>query len=338
MKWHALSWIINEDCNLQCAHCYPSSSPQKQSQIAQYNLNLIQAHLKSVHFDKVYLSGGEPLMCGQLPQILQIADLIGDKLYICTNSLLLNDNKLSLLAKFNVGITVSIQHTNPIKAASIYGDESVGRRILDRIADLRKQNIPIKLETTITQINVQDFENLIVLARKYGISEINFKRFRQIGRGAVYMNRLALTSAENVEALNTLYDLSNKYADIQLSTDDPFYGVVVLKRLVTEGYSEHEAKDYLEKHSIYGCKSGRRWVGLGSTGEVAPCPLLLYCGISIGNVLNKPMSEILANNDLLNKMQSDRCNHCKFTDICGGCRVCAFAQGDLFGVDPMCIL
>lgn len=339
MKWHALSWIINSECNLCCAHCYPNSTNKNKNCLTSLELQRLSDNLQSMYFEKIYISGGEPLLCEQLPQYLDIAGHQADKLYICTNSLLLDEKKLALLIDHHVKITISLQHTDPQKAAAIYGSEEIGQRIIQRIVSLRHENVPIKLEVTMMRTNFQSLESFFIFVIKNGIHEIHFKRFRPIGRGALNSMNFALTPEENQTALEELFWLAQKYPTLEVSTDDPFYGVTILQTLKTQGMGETSAREYLDNKRIFGCKAAMRWIGLAYNGEVAPCPLLFYCGVSIGNVLIRSLEEIIQSSKLINALRQVRYDRCVYSKYCGGCRVCAFAHtGNIFGIDPMCTL
>lgn len=337
MNWHALSWIINEECNLNCLHCYPSSGTNKKTALSSTNLAIIKQNMMSMHFDKVYISGGEPLLCQNLDAYFQIASCIGDRLYICTNSLCIDDSKLQLLEKYNVKITISLQHTNEIKGASLYGDISIAKAIKERITRLRNSGVPIKLEVTVMRVNHQELHEFFEFAAGIGITEIDFKRYRPVGRGKMSADRFALTPDENEKALRLIYSLSRQYKDIEASTDDPLFGVVIRQMLLEEGKTRKTIEDYLSSGPEYGCKAGRRWIGLAPNGDVAPCPLLLYSGITIGSVLSSSMADIIQSSEMIQIFQENRCNGCADSRICGGCRVCAYAQtGDIYDIDPMC--
>lgn len=337
MEWHALSWIINGKCNLHCSHCYPSSSQKDMFALTNEEIQMISSNMATMHFEKIYISGGEPLLCAQLTRYLEVARRHAEKIYICTNSLLLDKDKLALLNEYSVKITVSLQHTDPRKAKAIYGNESTGQAIRKCIETLRNNNTPIKLEITVMRPNYRDLDSFIQFADECGITEIDFKRFRSIGRGAVNSTNFELTPVENAEALNNLFSLSLMHPEMEISTDDPLYGVVILHHLKARGYSEEDALEYLAKMNITGCKAARRWIGMDPDGNVAPCPLLLYCGISIGNVLAKPLEEIIKGSELINTLKDKRCNDCRYSQLCGGCRTCAFSKtGDVMEVDPMC--
>lgn len=76
MNWHALSWIINEECNLHCAHCYPSSTDKKKTFLKSKDISRISENLRCMSFDKIYISGGEPLLCENISSYLDIASSI----------------------------------------------------------------------------------------------------------------------------------------------------------------------------------------------------------------------------------------------------------------------
>lgn len=338
MNFHALSWIINDECNLHCAHCYPDSGPKTPPPFDADRLLKMTDHLRHMHFDKIYISGGEPLACSHLEDYLKAADKLADRLYICTNALLLDDEILDLLIKYHVHITVSLQHTDGSAASEIYGAPDIGQKIQEKIKYLRHKGVPVKLEVTVMRINHRDLENFFIFARENGIHKIDFKRFRPVGRGNHHKNTFGLTKSENADALSPDLPLISKYPEMDISTDDPLYGMVVSSELHRQGWTDTAVSAYIKDKQIFGCKAGRRWVGLNPSGNIAPCPLLLYCGISIGNLLEDSLEDILENSEMIRQLKDSRCDGCAHADICGGCRVCAcYESEDIYGKDPMCV-
>lgn len=336
-KFYSMSWIINSQCNLKCIHCYPNSGFfANKDKLSCEELNIVSKNLKSISFEKIYISGGEPLMCENIEYYLKIAHNHSNKLYICTNSTILDEDKLLLLMKYNVKITISIQHIDREKAFLIYGN-NIYNKIIRRIKFLRSNNIKVKIEVTVMRHNYQELDKIIRFALENGINEIDFKRFRPVGRGKNNSSNIELTPEENRQVLCDIFGFTQKYTNLEISTDDPLYGVNVFSYLKKHGYDDDESMRFLEKNRIYGCKAGKRWIGINYDGKVSICPLLIYCDITIGNILEDSLENILNNSNLINDIKKTECVLCKFSEICGGCRACAVScNGNLMSIDPMC--
>lgn len=87
------------------------------------------------------------------------------------------------------------------------------------------------------------------------------------------------------------------------------------------------------------CKKLLYDVVIDSQGSVFLCPGIHLC---IGNISDRPLAEIVASSDILAKVRqmprslSGQCGSCVSKDCVYGCRLEAWASGDLFGPDPMC--
>jgi radical SAM protein len=85
---------------------------------------------------------------------------------------------------------------------------------------------------------------------------------------------------------------------------------------------------------------GRGVVFVSCVGEVQPSGFL---PVSVGNVRDRPLSELYATAPLLRALRdpaarSGRCGCCELGEICGGSRAQAYARsGDPLGEDPTCL-
>jgi len=64
--------------------------------------------------------------------------------------------------------------------------------------------------------------------------------------------------------------------------------------------------------------------------------------VRIGNIKKLMLSKIITSSELLKKVRkmpkvlSGKCASCEFEACSYGCRLEAYAKGDLFGEDPLC--
>ncbi len=105
------------------------------------------------------------------------------------------------------------------------------------------------------RINHRDLENFFIFARENGIHKIDFKRFRPVGRGNHHKNTFGLTKSENADALSRIFRLSQKYPEMDISTDDPLYGMVVSSELHRQGWTDTAVSAYIKDKQIFGCKA-----------------------------------------------------------------------------------
>jgi len=100
--------------------------------------------------------------------------------------------------------------------------------------------------------------------------------------------------------------------------------------------------EYDVKIEGVGCQAGRSFAAVGAEGGVVPCVQLLDSGCVRGNVREKPLSEIILNDEMFTALRSreklqGRCGRCRYMHTCGGCRALAYYHtGDIFAEDPTC--
>ncbi|MDR3217075.1 MAG: radical SAM protein [Clostridiaceae bacterium] len=331
-----LSWIINNECNLSCVHCYPSSGIESKVPLSDNEFEALFNSLNSVRFNRIFLSGGEPLLDKQFFKYLDIAKKIGDEVFLCSNGTLLSNEMLERLSTAGVdGIVISLQSLSNEKSIEIYRHPKVDEIILNLLTRVKKFNFSLGIEMTILKQNYQIIENLINVASSYGVKSFSFKRLMKIGRGGI--NDVGLTPEENFKVLNKIFAIQLANKDLKINVHDPLYGTIVFdyyQKLPNTGNEEKLINGYA-------CKAGTRWIGIDPSGNVSPCPLLLYQDTIIGNVFERSLANILEGSALIRQLQEVHTmkeSKCKYQASCLGCRVASLAQTkDLFSHDPMCI-
>jgi pyruvate-formate lyase-activating enzyme len=84
-------------CNLSCAHCYSSSSPDIRSSLDVALLSDALRGFRAEGFEVLSLSGGEPLVYRDLGRLVRAATECGYRVHLVTNGLLLTRERLAAL-------------------------------------------------------------------------------------------------------------------------------------------------------------------------------------------------------------------------------------------------
>jgi radical SAM protein with 4Fe4S-binding SPASM domain len=124
-----------------------------------------------------------------------------------------------------------------------------------------------------------------------------------------------------------------------LTTDNHADGIYIMQS--TTKVQEEEQMRILRAHG--GCTAGKKIINVDPEGKVLPCQF--WQGAALGNIRDTRLTEIWNHpNELLQMLRDKRgnlrghCGACAYVEVCGGCRVRAGAQGDLWGDDPSCYL
>jgi pyruvate-formate lyase-activating enzyme len=103
MPWsssdNAFSWLeITRRCDLNCGYCYQKNRPGSDKEIAQVERDL-QTLRRLRKCDTVFVSGGEPLLHPNLPEVIRMVGCMGFKPVIVTNGHALTAERVKALKK-----------------------------------------------------------------------------------------------------------------------------------------------------------------------------------------------------------------------------------------------
>lgn len=338
----ALSWIINNECNLKCIHCYTGSS-QKREQFSPLNdedFALIKNNLADTKFNFIFLSGGEPACDKNIFKFLDLCrSLKPNNLFMLSNGLLLDDEHLLKFKNAGVtGFSIGYQHYDSNVADRLYGQSGVHKRIFENVKKIKDMGFLLYFDTIIMRENYLHLEEMIKFAIENEIDNITFKRYASIGRGENPYN-LILSKEENRQAIQALLRLKEKYRNLSIVIHDPLASIEIYNKLEQEGYTHSQIRRIMGKDR--GCFAGTSWIGVDSFGNVIPCPLMLHTGPVLGNLTQKSFQEILSTSEYIQDIQKSKSDKylqsCKYSFACGGCKChIATETGKIYGSDPMC--
>jgi len=358
----AVSWIINNDCNLRCKHCYPESGPKFRDEkvLTREEIRKMGDSIKTVNPDMVFISGGEPFLCPNLFEYIEEAKRIANKeISMCTNGLFMTEENARKLKEAGMDcVSMSVCNPIPEKEDEFRGGTNIIQKVKLAAKRLKEQGIYITIDMTITTYNKDYIKEFVDLANSMEADVINFKRFRPMGRGKDNQ-WLTLTPGENKEVLMKIFEIASERPDLRIRVEDPLYALILEAERKVKKLPEYMEKDVEQQDSLipnlqtcnsvsktdknglkryWGCSAGIEWVGIDHNGNVSPCPLLGYTGLTIGNVKEKNLIDILNNSNEIKKLREHYSN-CKYNSICGGCRTDAYiATKDVLGKDPMCFI
>lgn len=360
----AVSWIINNDCNLKCNHCYPDSGEKFRNTkvLSREEIKQMTSSIKTINPDMIFISGGEPFMCPNLFEYLEEARKIAKKeLSMCTNGLFITEENAKRLKEVGMNcVSMSICNPIPEKEDSFRGGIDIIKKVKLAAKRLKQQGIYITIDMTITNYNKEYIKEFVELARSMQADVINFKRFRPMGRGK-NNTYLTLTVDENKKVLSEILEIAISMPDVRIRVEDPLYSILLNSKRKTNinVLPDYMKKDVEQQDSLipnlqtcnaisksdknglkryWGCSAGIEWIGIDHEGNVSPCPLLGYAGLTIGNIKEKKLIDILNSSEEIKSLRESS-SKCQYNSICGGCRTDAYIKyKNLLGKDPMCFM
>ncbi|MBF0134661.1 MAG: heme d1 biosynthesis radical SAM protein NirJ [Magnetococcus sp. DMHC-1] len=344
-------WNLTRRCNLNCLHCYSSSSDRDFSgELTTQEAMDLLTDLQQCRVPALILSGGEPLLRHDLFDLVRMAKSLGFYLGLSTNGTLLSPAVAERLAQagFNyVGISLDgLREQND----HMRGDAGAFDRALAGLRACREQGVKAGLRFTLTEANAADFSALLDLATREGVERIYLSHLNHAGRGQANL-QMAPTPATTRTIMTHIFQTA--LADLQQGSlrefvsgnndaDGPFLLDWIRAHLPAK---EAAAQTILQRWG--GNASGVGIANIDNRGNVHPD--IFWWNHSLGNVRTTPFSRIWsdANPDpLLRGLRQKprplegRCGQCHYLTICGGnTRVRAFqATGNPWAADPGCYL
>jgi MoaA/NifB/PqqE/SkfB family radical SAM enzyme len=184
-------------CNLRCAHCYSDSGPWARSALASGRVVEAIAYAAELGYERLSVSGGEPLLYGGLREILLAARDYGMRTTVTTNGMLLDPRRLAVLQGAIDLVAVSVDgpaqlHDAIRMRAGAFARTELGLRAL---AEAR---IPFGIAHTLTAASAPHLAWLIDYARDLGATLVQIHPLQRTGRG-VALSDQQLRHAETLQ-------------------------------------------------------------------------------------------------------------------------------------------
>ncbi len=324
-------------CNLKCQHCYSSSDKS----LSDVELNTNQAidlleQLKEANCPVVLFSGGEPLLRGDLFELLDYAKKIGLRTVISTNGTLIDERTAEKLAGVDIGY-VGVSLDGPKQLHDKFrGVDGCFDRTIAGFKNCRKYNIKAGLRFTIIKANKDYAGEMFDIASDNGIRRICFYHLIGTGRAAQISDQ-SLTAQETRATIDTVIDKTKQFVgkgliDEVLTVGNHADGPYVLVKMQEQGHVDFEkAKELLMING--GNKIGEKIACVSWDGSVYADQFWRnYC---LGNVTEKSFKDIWYSDSdpVLHKLH----NKDKFAaEVCLGCRWFELCRGNyrFLGADP----
>jgi MoaA/NifB/PqqE/SkfB family radical SAM enzyme len=340
-----IQWHLTERCNLSCRHCYQTERCTEELALADIRRGIEEiaemfdawAGFYAVSFAPSFnITGGEPLLRGDLFEILSELRRRGYESFLLTNGTLVDRERARLLADFDVkGVQVSIEGCEDIHD-SIRGAGSFARSA-DGVEHLLDAGLKVTLNVTLSRLNAKSLKKVVLFASHLGVQRVGFSRLVPAGRGGSLAAEM-LSAQEVKELYESIFALDIRNLDIV--TGDP---VASQFRSATR-VSKKKKKG--GEAPFGGCAAGVSGLTFLPDGTIVPCRRM---PVPIGNLKTDSLRELWAASPVLEALRdrsryTGKCGACSRWESCRGCRAIAYAyaksrgEDDFLAEDPQCFL
>jgi len=323
-------WEITFACNMRCIHCGTSAGKQRVNELTtQESLALID-ELMDLGCEHFTLSGGEPLMRKDWPQLASRMTSRGAIVSLITNGLLVNDKTLDDLKASGVEGT----------GVSLDGCEKTHNYIRQRADSWAKAHEALRLFVD------RGFETCAVTqVSNINIDELYDIRAQLVDLGCkLWRIQMTTSTGRMREHANLILSLDNYPRLVDIILDMQQMGKVFVDVGENIGYYGCKGTQ-LRKDGIYaGCYAGTRVAGIESDGKVKGC-LSMPEEYVEGNIRDSSFTEIwnrpnaFAYNRQFTKMTAEgECRECRYLVLCrGGCANTSIAATGKRADNPYCM-
>jgi len=343
-------WNVTSMCNLTCTHCYASVGQNCGKDLSTADALRVIDDLATFGVPVLLFSGGEPFVRSDILTLARHATSKGLRVVFSTNGTLIDEKRAAQIKEIGVSyVGISLDGTEEVHDR-FRNRKGAFQLTLAGIRNCQAAGIKVGLRVTMTQDNIKDIPAIFDLMEAERIPRLCLYHLVYCGRGAELASHDLPADVRRATVdliIDRTKQLHERGFPVEvLTVDNHCDGPYLYLRMVRE--KNPQAEDVMTLLKMNGGNS----TGLGIAciswdGTVYPDQF--WRNQPVGNVLEKPFSEIWGNpplDSLLAKLRrrkelvTGKCVTCRFLEVCGGnfrARAEA-ATGDIWGVDPACYL
>jgi MoaA/NifB/PqqE/SkfB family radical SAM enzyme len=269
-----VSWPITHRCNKRCKYCNMDKINHSELDTKQ-SLNLID-DLTDKGTRVLTITGGEPTLRKDLPEILRYAKSKGMLLFLNTNGAYLNKELLSLVDRITLSLDGSEILNDKIRGKGSYKD------VIDAIKLCKKSKVFVTITCVITKKNVNRIEDILKFGQANNIN-IVFQPVTLTHVGKPIDKDLFPTNDELRKAVKSMLD-GKKQGMLAGNSIDTI---------------RHLSNYPLGKD--IGCISGKIYLRLSPEGYIGSC--------GAHATIKKKITEV-SNDELENLLNKPNCREC----------------------------
>jgi len=335
---------VTQACDLVCKHCRASAQadPDPEELGHEQSLALIDQILSFPRRPILVMTGGDPLKRHDLFELIRYATEHGLQVALTPSATPLATREAFEAARA-VGVRrlgISLDGPDAKTHDAFRGWEGSFDRTLEMLANARKLNMAVQVNTTVTQRNFLQIDAFAELLADQGIAMWSVFFLIPVGRG-MEEKRISAEQYEEVFALLWHHAQTQPYG--VKTTEAPHYRRFVLEQggdPLAGPQGRQDDGRHRGHRAPLGVGDGKGVMFVSHRGEIYPAGFLpLECG----RFPQDSVVDVYQNNPTFVALRRPagfhgKCGICEYAATCGGSRARAFAlTGDPLAAEPDCV-
>jgi MoaA/NifB/PqqE/SkfB family radical SAM enzyme len=172
-------------CNERCVHCYADSSPTVKAALSRELCETIVDDAHAAGFRRIQFTGGDPLICKFLPELVERAAAYQTR-EIYTNGLLLDDALLDRLAPHRPAFAFSYYSNDADVHDAITRTPGSQRRTRAAIERVLRRGLPARVSIVVFDQNVGTVDATVAELEALGVKTVASAPQKTGGRGQAF--------------------------------------------------------------------------------------------------------------------------------------------------------
>lgn len=321
---NVIAWESTRACNFACVHCRAQAQklPDPNQLTTREALSLVD-QIASLCKPVLIISGGDPLQRKDIFEIASYASSCGIRVVMSPSGSDITPDVIKKMKASGVKmISISLDGSKPEIHDNFRQVPGAFELAMKNMSYARQGDLPFRVNTTVTQHNLDDLSGILKLASEVGAQEWDVFMLVPTGRGKVEME---ISPSQYEETLQFLYNASHASPIPIKMTCAPQYMRVIAQRQQTE--PAQQAIRGGRNTGGRGCLAGNGFCFISHIGEVFGCGFL---PIPAGNIRKQSFKQIYQQSPLFVELRNHsllkgKCGACEYKTICGGCRARALS-------------
>lgn len=335
---------VTQACDLVCEHCRASAQedPHPDELAGELSKSLIDQVASFPKRPTIVLTGGDPLKRPDIFDLIRHAVAAGLNVALTPSATPLATFE-AFQAAHEAGVRrlgISLDGANAEIHDAFRGWSGSFERTLRMLADARRLEMAVQVNTSITRRNFHQIDAIAELLAEQGIAMWSVFFLIPVGRG---VEQERISPEEYEVAFEKLWTHARSKPFGVKTTEAPHYRRYVLQQQGDPLAGPGRKKDggtHRGHRAPLGVWDGRGVMFVSHTGDIYPAGFLpLVCG----RFPDQSVVDVYQNHPTFRSLRDadgfkGKCGICEFRQICGGSRARAYAvTGDALESEPDCV-